>query len=73
MGQTTMEAEPTTTTASMNEPASDREAVQMAAMEEEIPRQVVPEQATVGVLSERQVPETSQGMPEQATATTSST
>jgi hypothetical protein len=71
VGQTTMEAE--LTTASMSEPASNREAGQMAVTEEEIPRQVAPEQTPAGALPERQVPETSQGMSEQATATTSST
>jgi hypothetical protein len=41
--------------------------------EQEAPEQVVPEQSLSGPLSEGQVPETNQSMPEQTTATTSST
>jgi hypothetical protein len=45
----------------------------MTTTEEEMPRQVAPEQTPAGTLPERQVPEMSQSVPEQATATMSST
>jgi hypothetical protein len=41
--------------------------------EQEAPEQVAPEQNLLGTLSEGQVPETNQSMPEQTTTTTSST
>jgi hypothetical protein len=41
--------------------------------EQEAPEQVAPEQSLLGPLSEGQVLETNQSMPEQTTATTNST
>jgi hypothetical protein len=62
--------------ANMNKPAMGKDAGNMTtteATEQETPRQVVPEQSLAGMLTKGQVLETSQSMPEQTTATTSST
>jgi hypothetical protein len=49
------------------------EQVPKLVFEQEPPEQVAPEQSLSSTLSEGQVLETNQGMPEQTTATTSST
>jgi hypothetical protein len=63
-------------TANMNEPTTGKDVGNMAtteATEQETPRQVAPKQSLAGTLSKGQFPETSQSVPEQTMATTSST
>jgi hypothetical protein len=63
-------------TANVNELVMGKVGGNMAtteATEQETPRQVVPEQSLVGTMSKVQVPKTNQSVPEQTTATTSST
>jgi hypothetical protein len=60
----------------MNKPASGKDVGNMATMEateQETPRQVVPKQSLAGMPTKGQVLKTSQSVPEQTTATTSST
>jgi hypothetical protein len=66
VGQITRAVELTTSKDAVN-------VVNMEVLEQEAPEQVAPEQSLLGTLSEGQVPETNQSMPEQTTATTSST
>jgi hypothetical protein len=73
-GQTTRVAEPTTSKDVVNVASIEvPEQVPKLVSEQELPEQVVPEQSLSSTLSEGQVPETNQGVPEQTTATTSST
>jgi hypothetical protein len=57
VSQTTRAAEPTTSKDAVNVAATE-------ATEQEVTEQVVPEQSLLGTLSEGQVPETHQSMPE---------
>jgi hypothetical protein len=73
-GQTTRVAEPTTSKDVVNVASIEvPEQVPELVSEQEPPEQVAPEQSLLSTLSEGQVPKTNQGMPEQTTATTSST
>jgi hypothetical protein len=73
-GQTTGAAEPTTSKDAVNVASIEvPEQVPKLVSEQEPPEQMALEQSLSSTLSEGQVPETNQGVPEQTTATTSST